>query len=271
MLRLSVILTTYERVRHLELALTGYLRQSVGDFELIVADDGSGRATREAIARFAERAAFPVRHVWHERDGHRRTVILNEAIAAAASDYVVMSDGDCVPAADFLEVHLGAREPDRMLIAGAVPLPARGLRDGGPDWVLRGEHERFATPRQRARLLAKHWKSRYQIAIHRRRRPHNLGLNMSLSKPNLLRVNGYDENFRGWGNADGDLRERLKSVGVWPKSIWHRALVFHLAHPVEPSRGDRSRNAAYARRAQVPAFAEQGIVKPVARPRAAGA
>ena len=82
-----------------------------------------------------------------------------------------------------------------------------------------------------------------------------------LARADLLRVNGYDETYRGWGNEDGDLRERLKRVGVWPKSIWTRAVVFHLDHPVDPSRKDRARNLAYSRRQEIPVVAESGIVK----------
>jgi hypothetical protein len=82
---------------------------------------------------------------------------------------------------------------------------------------------------------------------------------MSLARADLLRVNGYDENYRGWGNEDGDLRERLKRTGVWPKSIWTRAVVFHLDHPTDATRNDRA-NLAYSRRPDIPVFAERGIV-----------
>jgi hypothetical protein len=84
---------------------------------------------------------------------------------------------------------------------------------------------------------------------------------MSLWKRDLLRVNGFDEHLRGWGSADGDLRERLKRVGVRPRSIWHRAVVYHLDHPVEASSRDASGNRAYARRPDVPAWASDGIRK----------
>ena len=65
----------------------------------------------------------------------------------------------------------------------------------------------------------------------------------------------------GVTTALGDLRERLKMIGVRPKSIWPHALVFHLNHPTEASRARAAVNRAYAKRPEVPAFAEQGIVK----------
>jgi glycosyltransferase involved in cell wall biosynthesis len=259
---ISVVMCTFERPAHLALALAGYLRQTGGvPIELIVADDGSGPETAAVVRRFAERAPFRVEHVWHAHEGHRRTAILNQGVARARAEQVLFTDGDCVPAADLVAVHRREREPGRLLIGGYVRIRPEIGDHADERWVLDGRHERLLGPRERLLLLRRHAKNLWQIRTRRRRRPHNLGLNMSLARADLLRVNGYDENYRGWGNEDGDLRERLKRVGVWPKSIWTKAVVFHLDHPVDPTRKDRARNLAYSRRPEIPVFAEQGIVK----------
>jgi glycosyltransferase involved in cell wall biosynthesis len=259
---LSVVMSTYQRPAHLALALAGYLRQIGGvDFELLVADDGSGPETAAVVRRFAEKAPFPVQHVWHERTGHHRTAILNRAVARASGDQVLYTDGDCVPAADLVLVHRRELEPNKLLIGGYLRVRPEIGDAADEDWVARGEHEQLRGRREQLALWRRHLKNLWQIRTRRRRRPHNLGLNMSLARADLLRVNGYDENFRGWGNEDGDLRERLKRIGVWPKSIWTRAVVYHLDHPIEPSRHDRARNRAYSLRKGIPVFAEAGIVK----------
>jgi glycosyltransferase involved in cell wall biosynthesis len=258
----SVVMSTWERPAHLALALAGYLRQTGGvRFELIVADDGSGPETAGVVRRFADRAPFPVQHVWHARGGHQRTAILNRAAARASGAQVLFTDGDCVPAADLIAVHRRELLPSALLIGGYLRIPSEIGDAADEDWVARGEHERRLGRRERLALLRRHLKNLWQIHTRRRRRPHNLGLNMSLAREDLLRVNGYDENYRGWGNEDGDLRERLKRVGVWPRSIWTRAVVFHLDHPVDPTRKDRARNLAYSRRPDIPVFAECGIAK----------
>jgi glycosyltransferase involved in cell wall biosynthesis len=258
----AVLMCTFERAAHLALALEGYLRQTGGvAFELIVADDGSGPETAAVVRRFAERAHFPVQHVWHPRDGHQRTAILNRAAARTHAEQLLYTDGDCVPAADLVAVHRREFEPATLLIGGYLRVPPEIGDAADLDWVRRGEHERLRGLRERFALWRRHAKNVRQIRTRRRRRPHNLGLNMSLARADLLRVNGYDENFRGWGNEDGDLRERLKQIGVWPRSIWTRALVYHLDHPVEPTRKHRARNRAYSLRPEIPVFAENGIVK----------
>ncbi len=177
------------------------------------------------------------------------------------ADQVLYTDGDCIPAADLVAVHRRELAPGTLLIGGYVRVRPEIGDAADADWVHRGEHERLLGPRQRLALLRRQAKNLWQIHTRRRRRPHNLGLNMSLARADLLRVNGYDENFRGWGNEDGDLRERLKRVGVWPRSIWTRGVVFHLDHSVDPTRKDRAHNRAYSLRQEIPVVAECGIVK----------
>ena len=50
--RASVILTTYNQPRLLDLVLQSYERQSRLDLEIVIADDGSGPETREVIERY---------------------------------------------------------------------------------------------------------------------------------------------------------------------------------------------------------------------------
>ena len=98
----SVIVSTYNQPAWLENVLRGYLHQELKDFELLVADDGSGEDTRRLIREFAGRSPFPIRHLWHEDQGYRRSVILNAAILASRGEYLIFSDGDCVPRRDFV-------------------------------------------------------------------------------------------------------------------------------------------------------------------------
>jgi hypothetical protein len=84
-MRLSVIVSTYNQPAWLEKVLRGYAAQTHADFELLVADDGSGPETAEVLRRAADRTALNLRHVWHEDRGYRRSVVLNRAIVAPAA------------------------------------------------------------------------------------------------------------------------------------------------------------------------------------------
>jgi glycosyltransferase involved in cell wall biosynthesis len=102
---LSVVVSTYDRPAFLEKVLRGYAVQSDKDFELLVADDGSGPETAALIARARLSTGLSIVHVWHCHQGFRKSLILNRAIAAASGDYLVFTDGDCIPREDLVATH----------------------------------------------------------------------------------------------------------------------------------------------------------------------
>src|SRR6185503_8713928 len=88
----GVVFTTYNRPRDLERVLAGYARQTHKDFEIVIADDGSGRETRECVARARDEWQLDVRHVWHEDLGFRKCRILNRAIVETSAEYLILTD-----------------------------------------------------------------------------------------------------------------------------------------------------------------------------------
>jgi len=121
-MRLAVIVTTYNRPDALAAVLQGFLDQSDRDFELLVADDGSTAETAEVVRRFKAQAAFPIQHVWQEDQGFRAAAIRNRALAATTADYVVFTDGDCVPQPDFVARHRALAEPGWFLSGNRLML-----------------------------------------------------------------------------------------------------------------------------------------------------
>ena len=116
--QISLIISTYERPGPLDQVLQGLQRQSEMPGEIIIADDGSGPATRELIGQWQKRLAAPLRHLWQPNLGFRKTLILNQSVAAAKGDYIVLLDGDCVPHA---EIHRRSRRPGGKEFLGAGP------------------------------------------------------------------------------------------------------------------------------------------------------
>ena len=125
---LAVVLTTFRSPVWLEKVLWGYLNQTHRDFEIVIADDGSGDNTARVIRAAAKSAmakanGITVQHVWQKDRGFRKSRILNKAIGAAEADYIVFSDGDCIPRSDFLSVHAALAARGRFLSGGYVKLP----------------------------------------------------------------------------------------------------------------------------------------------------
>ncbi|MCW5581381.1 MAG: glycosyltransferase family 2 protein [Luteimonas sp.] len=270
---ISVIISTYNAEAWLEKVLRGYACQGHRAFEVIVADDGSRPATAELVARFAADYPVPLRHVWHEDEGYRRQEILNKAIPMAAHDYVLFTDGDCIPRCDFVATHARLAEPGRFLSGGYCKLGMDLSTRISPDDIASGRcfdlgwlqsHERLGGSNRR-KLGAGPRAARMLDAITTAGATVN-NCNSSAWKADLLAINGYDERMK-YGGADRELGERLEHNGIRGKQIRHRAVCLHLDH-ARGYKTEASIRANLAIRAQTRAgqctWTPYGIVKQVA-------
>ena len=232
--RLSVVVTTYNNPRGLQLVLAGLSRQSLRDFELLVADDGSGPETAAIVTAFAAQAPFPVRHLWHPDQGFRKCTISNMAILEAAGDYLVFFDGDCIPARRCLELHLRAARRDSYLAGGAVYLDRHLSERLTPAEVASGRLDRpglwWARVNKRRRLLVRHLPL-VRDAMNRRvpRQPSWRGGNSSAWAEHMRAVGGFDERFT-YGFEDADFGHRLQAFGIRGRSIRYSNPVMHVEH-----------------------------------------
>ena len=243
----AVVVTTYNRPDALAAVMNGYCEQTDLDFELIVADDGSTDETRTLVEAFGRRAPVPVRHVWQEDKGFRAAAVRNRAIAASDAGYIIFTDGDCVPARGFVAAHKRLREPGCFLAANRVLLSQSFTGDvlAQSQSVHRWGWFRFLlgwVGRDVNRLLPL---LRLPDGAWRTREPQRWEgvktCNLSAWRDDLLRVNGLDESYEGWGLEDSDLVIRLLHAGVRHKSARFAAPVFHLWH-AENDRTQLGRN-----------------------------
>lgn len=246
-----MVLATYEWPRALELSLWGYAVQTQPEFEVYVADDGSGPETAGVIERMREEGGLRLRHVWHEDRGFRKSEILNRAIVAAADcDYLIFSDGDTIPAPDFVEMHARHAERGRFLAGGYVKLPRQVSERVGVDAVRAGRATRlpwllrhgFLPPKKPQRWAPKPLGALFDRITTTPARWH--GNNASTWREHLLEVNGFDMEM-GYGGQDAALGDRLENLGVRPKRIRHRCVAVHLWHerPWRDPEGKRRNDA----------------------------
>ncbi|MFQ5863566.1 MAG: glycosyltransferase, partial [Candidatus Brocadiales bacterium] len=196
------------------MCLLGYMRQTYRDFEVVVADDGSADDTSSVIARCKDIAPFPIRYVWQEDKGFRLAKIRNEGIKASRYDYIIFSHGDCIPKADFIRTHVSNSGDSYILGGSHIRLPKDYSDALTPEAVSKGLFEEYLTPRIMAELRWKHRKNIFYMLVRKKRRPKFTGMNFSMPKRALYEINGFDENYEGWGQEDSDLRERLKRLGL---------------------------------------------------------
>jgi glycosyltransferase involved in cell wall biosynthesis len=271
-LRLSVIVATYNNPRALSLVLAGLSRQTQRDFELLIADDGSGLDTKALVEEYARTAPMPVRHVWHPDEGFRKCTILNKAILAATGTYLVFFDGDCVPPPHNLAAHVHAAARHRYVAGGAVYLSDRLSRQLTVAAVLRGDLDRIGfwwheVDKPRRLLMSRLPFARFLLDRNVRRPPGWRGGNSSTFAEHVHQVGGFDERFTyAW--EDADFGHRLEAADVIGYSIRYTAPVLHLAHPRPYARiEDLEKNRAIydANRAARMTFTPYGLSRHSAR------
>jgi len=119
----SVIVSTYNQPEMLEKVLWGFNCQTFMDFELIIADEGSGVHTKELITNIKTKLSFPISHIWEEDDGFQKSKILTKAILSSNTDYIIMTEGDCIPREDFVQVHYINKLPKTFISGVSYLLP----------------------------------------------------------------------------------------------------------------------------------------------------
>ena len=232
----SVIFTTYNHPRWLEKTLWGFSAQSYRDFEIIVADDGSGEETRQVVESIQSQIDIPIQHVWQEDDGFRKCQILNKAIVASRGEYLIFTDGDCIPHPDFVRNHVELAAEDTLLSGGYFKLPLavsraitrQDILSGNctrPGWLLK-QGVPF-TPKI-AKLFAHPVYGAILDALTITRATWN-GHSSSTWKKHILATNGFDERMQ-YGGQDREFGERLMNMGIKTRQVRYRCSCIHLDH-----------------------------------------
>jgi len=243
---LSVILTTYEWPEALDVVLRALSEEVEPPHDVVVADDGSGPRTAEVVERWQGTLGAPLKHVWQPDGAWRKARILNLGALAAAGEYLLFLDGDCVPRTGMLDatrrctlpgwflaskrLHLSVRLSERVLRGEARPWRWSTTR-----WFLRAPREVLLAPRETGGVGLL-----FPIRDRRRQwRPEQgdfappfdaYGFYFGVRRADFERVNGFDMRYTGWGGEDRDIAARLRRAGLmcgWPGPgatmlhVWH--------------------------------------------------
>ena len=230
-MRLALIVSTYERPDALAAVLDSVARQRAAPDEIVIADDGSGPATRELLTAFARRSSIPVRAVSQPHQGFRLTRLRNLAIASATADYLVFIDGDMLLHEAFVADHRRHARRGRFtqgvrvlanesLTARLIAEPRHPVTVATPGLGLL--RRAYLLRSRRLASAMRHAANRF-IAIK--------GCNQGFWRDDLVRVNGFNEAIEGWGPEDKELCARLTHAGIARQSLLFGGVAIHLHHP----------------------------------------
>ncbi len=263
----SIIVCFYERWQYLKACLDS-LQLNAGNFdEVVIADDGSSEPCVRKLKELISLYDFPVVHAWHPDEGFRLAASRNNGIRHASGDYLIFLDCDFLVLPGTIECHLNAARRGRFVAGFHKYLNEQQthviFREGVssslleqayrsmPDKPVLRDHRSFI----RHRILY-----RLHLAGARKQR---CSSHFSIHRADMEYVNGYDENFVGWGGEDEDLAIRFAKAGFQGKSVMREAKALHLWHPSEIENRDweHGPNIEYIRRKHISRFCENGLVR----------
>lgn len=272
----TVIVTTYNRGDYLRLTLESLRRQDyTGAYEIVVGDDGSSDHTDKIVEQALQENDGPcLRHVKQDDLGFRKAKILNESVRKGAQgNLLIFIDSDCLPDLNFVRsyaehfadkaFYLGgvynlSQEFTENLLSLAEPIPTADIIAQ----ARMSENQKSGASR---RVRKRYWKSRIYTAL-RWRRPKIWGGNFAVNRDVFEAVNGFDENYVGYGQEDSDIRDRLLKGGYRPVCLHTLARTFHLWHDVteahkETGMGGRlqKHNRAYYNRGEAAVVCRKGL------------
>ena len=251
----TVIISVYKDAESLDLILRALKAQSVCDFEVIVSEDCTSDEIKNYIK--SQNTFSNIVHLYQPDTGFRKNRALNRAILASRSDHMILIDGDCIPHTNFVEAHQKFKSEGIACTGRRVelgPIYSEKIRKGNISLAELNQPVNYiknliSLIRDNANDYSLGLPLSFLQPMTKNRSINILGCNFSFHKNDILKVNGFNEDYEMPGiGEDTDIDWRLRSIGVAIKSVKYSAKLYHLHHEKGYSRS--SINLEILRRTQ---------------------
>ena len=254
-MKISVIVPIYNRLEHFRALFICLLRQNRQIDELIITDDGSSQQILDYIADLIPKASFKIKHIYQEDKGFRKTRALNNGVINSEGELLVFCDQDLIFGEEYIEYMeknikkgcfllcrpISVNEEEKDIILKKIELSNKyeELLKPLPKDYLESVNKTLKTDRKR-RILNILKLSKRGIKL--------VGMSYAVMKSDYLKVNGYDENYNGWGEEDDDFGNRLYVAGVKGKELKTPNMQIHLWHYSDPTKKHSMNEEYYYKR-----------------------
>lgn len=239
----TIIVSVYKDTESLGLILNSLANQTTIPNQIIISEDGDSIEMHNFMTTQKNRFHNLV-HLTQPDNGWRKNRALNRAIASSIGDYLIFIDGDCIPYPEFIEEHLKLQKPNQVL-CGRRSEPGENfstlIRTGAlspQKYELAYLLNFFALKRDKVKhyeegiYLGSHHPLFHLIHRFSRQNSHIVGCNFSCYKNDMIRINGFDEDFTmPTTGEDSDIERRMRLLGIQMKSCRNAANMVHLDHP----------------------------------------
>ena len=254
-MKISVIVPVYNRLEHLRALFLCLLKQKKQPDELIITDDGSSQTVLDFIGDLIPKAQFKVKHIYQEDKGFRKTRALNNGVINSEGELLIFCDQDLIFGEEYIEYMeknikkgcfllcrpISVNEEEKDIILKKIELSNKyeELLKPLPKDYLESVNKTLKTDRKR-RILNILKLSKRGIKL--------VGMSYAVMKSDYLKVNGYDENYNGWGEEDDDFGNRLYVAGVKGKELKTPNMQIHLWHYSDPTKKHSMNEEYYYKR-----------------------
>jgi len=230
-LKVSLVITTYNRPDALQEVLKSVDKQKILPFEVIIADDGSKKTTKDLIEKYKKESKLNLIHSWQEDLGFRAARSRNKAILKASGEYIILIDGDMILDKNFIFDHIKNSKIGSFIQGTRALLSEKLTRE-----ILNGNSINLNFF-QRSMLNKKNSvRSPFFSKIFSKYTNSLTGIktcNMSFFLNDFYSVNGFNNDIEGWGREDSEFCSRLMNAGIRRKNLRFSAIQYHLWHGLE--------------------------------------
>lgn len=228
-MKTTLIITTYNWPKALEITLKSVANQSVKPNEIIIADDGSGIETQNLIKSWQLKSKIPIIHSWQEDVGFRLATSRNKAIAIASGDYIIMIDGDLILHQNFVKDHIKHSKPNQFVIGTRALLNENYTKELIDNKNISFNISLKNILSNKKNLINNNFLSKL-FSFKTKSDKQVRGCNVACFKLDLIKVNGFNEDFIGWGREDTEIVNRFLNAKIIRKNIKFNANTLHIYH-----------------------------------------
>ncbi|MCK5614089.1 glycosyltransferase [Candidatus Pacearchaeota archaeon] len=234
---ISVVASSYNNLSKLKLFLSCMMNQKFKDFEVIIADDGSSDGTVEYLERLKKTLnnSLDLNFVTQNDKGFRLARIRNKGVSLSKYDYILFIDSDCIVDDGFILICSEIiRKFDHHIIGGKRIRINKEQHKGINRKLIRSGFDKIKKLSNRKSEPGEYSDdfigiSDKILAV--------LGCNFLCPRIVLEQVNGFDEEFIGWGGEENDFCLRVSRIKKYPTVFCGSLIVYHLEHNEVEDRG----------------------------------
>ncbi len=243
-MKISLIICTYNRLDLLHKCILSIKAQSVLPDEIILSDDGSDTDIRSFFLEHSRLFDFPVSLVRQEHNGFRLARVRNNGVSVSTGDLLIFLDQDIVISPDYLRRFSDSAKSGRFSVSYPIRLTSEQSDLLTDKLILEGKTSSVVNKKQAHKPVRQYYRDKLNYYLCKTGL-YSYGAKLrggvsAIFRKDYQNVNGFDENFVGWGNEDDDLGRRLLASGVIGQNVTKHDYSYHLYHLPNHESGKRT-------------------------------